>query len=163
MKILSILQDPQFEFLSYETIQTYKGHRPDRTVVIKEQFDMPESEVQKSPSAQRFLRSNTTSREISPRLSRCVSSNNLKPKLEREASESNINRGSPAFRKGRSASTSQPRQKRTEFTEFEQACLKAHNEYRLNHGVAPLKLNKKLCHFAEEWAKVRIYATIYIL
>lgn len=125
---------------------------------------MPESEVQKSPSAQRFLRSNTTSREISPRLSRCVSSNNLKTKLDREASETHINRGSPALRKGRSASTSQPRQKRTEFTEFEQACLKAHNEYRFNHGVAPLKLNKKLCHFAEEWAKVRntnIYLQFY--
>lgn len=42
----------------------------------------------------------------------------------------------------------------TGFSNFEQECLKAHNEYRKQHGVQPLKLNKKLCKYAEEWAKV---------
>lgn len=40
------------------------------------------------------------------------------------------------------------------YSEFEKACLKAHNEYRAKHCVAPLKLNRKLCRFADEWAKV---------
>lgn len=36
--------------------------------------------------------------------------------------------------------------------EFEIDCLKAHNEFRSKHGVKMLKLNEKLCKFAEEWA-----------
>ncbi|XP_059049161.1 uncharacterized protein LOC131844322 isoform X3 [Achroia grisella] len=39
---------------------------------------------------------------------------------------------------------------------FEEEFLKAHNDYRRNHGVAPLKLNKKLCKYADEWAKVLV-------
>ncbi|XP_053601616.1 uncharacterized protein LOC128670180 isoform X1 [Plodia interpunctella] len=37
--------------------------------------------------------------------------------------------------------------------QFEEECLTAHNDYRRKHGVPPLKLNKKLCKYAEEWAK----------
>lgn len=37
-------------------------------------------------------------------------------------------------------------------SEFEMDCLKAHNEFRSKHGVQMLKLNEKLCKFAEEWA-----------
>lgn len=36
---------------------------------------------------------------------------------------------------------------------FEEDFLEAHNKYRVRHGVAPLKLDKKLCKYAEEWAK----------
>ena len=36
---------------------------------------------------------------------------------------------------------------------FEEDFLKAHNEYRRKHGVPPLKLDKKLCKYSEEWAK----------
>lgn len=39
---------------------------------------------------------------------------------------------------------------------FEEEFLKAHNEYRKKHGVSPLELNKKLCKYAEEWAKTLI-------
>ncbi|KAM3960130.1 ectin [Aphomia sociella] len=39
---------------------------------------------------------------------------------------------------------------------FEDAFLRAHNEFRSNHGVPPLKLNKKLCKYAEEWAKTLV-------
>lgn len=42
----------------------------------------------------------------------------------------------------------------TGFTDFEIDCLKAHNEYRSKHGVPSLKLNKRLCRYAEEWARV---------
>ncbi|KAK2721080.1 hypothetical protein QYM36_003374, partial [Artemia franciscana] len=36
---------------------------------------------------------------------------------------------------------------------FAKACLKAHNEYRALHNVKSLKLNKKLCKYAQEWAE----------
>ncbi|XP_056637489.1 uncharacterized protein LOC130445698 isoform X1 [Diorhabda sublineata] len=36
--------------------------------------------------------------------------------------------------------------------DFQQECLQAHNEYRLNHGVPPLKLNRDMCKFSEYWA-----------
>lgn len=39
-------------------------------------------------------------------------------------------------------------------SEFERECLRAHNEFRTKHAVPTLRLNKKLCKFAEEWAKV---------
>jgi len=35
---------------------------------------------------------------------------------------------------------------------FQEEALKAHNEFRANHGVTPLKLDKKLCSYAKEWA-----------
>lgn len=38
--------------------------------------------------------------------------------------------------------------------DFEEDFLKAHNEYRKRHGVSPLKLDKKLCKYSEEWAKI---------
>lgn len=35
---------------------------------------------------------------------------------------------------------------------FQEECLKAHNEYRKKHGVPPLKLNKDICRVAQNWA-----------
>lgn len=37
---------------------------------------------------------------------------------------------------------------------FEEECLQAHNAYRKKHGVPPLVLNKKICKYSTEWAKV---------
>ncbi|XP_047739588.1 protein PRY2 isoform X4 [Hyalella azteca] len=37
--------------------------------------------------------------------------------------------------------------------DFAEAVLKAHNKYRLKHGVAPLTISKKLNKVAEDWAK----------
>ncbi|KAJ8948337.1 hypothetical protein NQ318_019322 [Aromia moschata] len=36
---------------------------------------------------------------------------------------------------------------------FEEDFLEAHNNYRRRHGVPPLKLDKKLCKYSEEWAR----------
>lgn len=36
---------------------------------------------------------------------------------------------------------------------FEDEFLRAHNDFRKRHGVPPLDLSKKLCKYAEEWAK----------
>lgn len=35
---------------------------------------------------------------------------------------------------------------------FEEDALKKHNEYRTKHGCPPLKMDKKLCKYAQEWA-----------
>ncbi|XP_018335434.1 uncharacterized protein LOC108744254 isoform X2 [Agrilus planipennis] len=37
---------------------------------------------------------------------------------------------------------------------FEEDFLKAHNDYRARHGVPPLKLDRKISKYAEEWAKM---------
>lgn len=36
---------------------------------------------------------------------------------------------------------------------FEEDFLEAHNEYRRRHGVKPLKLDKDLCRYSQEWAR----------
>ncbi|KAJ8973072.1 hypothetical protein NQ317_002287 [Molorchus minor] len=36
---------------------------------------------------------------------------------------------------------------------FEEDFLEAHNTFRKRHGVPPLKLDRKLCRYSEEWAK----------
>lgn len=141
----SCLQDPKCEFITLETIQTYKGHKPDRTVVYTEKHDMVESEAQKSPGAQRFLSRTPdtvdSGKEETNKAPIKDGSKTLTPK-------SNVRRPTSALSK-RSASTST-------YTDFEISCLRAHNEFRARHGVPPLKLNRKLCRFSEEWAKVFI-------
>lgn len=129
---------------------------------------MAESEVQKSPCAQRFLRSNANSATQSL----CVSSNDVSGKKENEKIIKNEKKTIREYngsltptptpkkvaispnRMRRSQSLSAKRGVSGSYSEFEKACLKAHNEFRVKHAVAPLKLNKKLCRFAEEWAKV---------
>ncbi|XP_067001116.2 uncharacterized protein [Anabrus simplex] len=77
----------------------------------------------------------------------------------------------PVSAKSRSPSTSPDRKQKTEVKtisktrtksdsdisggegDFPSDCLRAHNEYRQKHGVPPLKLNKKICKYSEEWAK----------
>lgn len=140
--------DPQCELVTFETIQTYRGHKPDRTVVIKETQDFPESQAQRSPTAQRFLKSQlssgiqsmTISTSDVSRIDRCSPVRSITPSFSvRQKSPS------PLSQKGSFSLT---------FTDFERDCLKAHNDFRVKHGVSPLKLNKKLCRFAEEWAKI---------
>lgn len=103
-----------------------------------------------TPSAARFLRSS----QASVLGSRTISSHDLSSTLGRiehnnnRLSTPNINlkrQKSPSPGKIISASG---------FSDFQRECLKAHNEYRTKHSVPALKLNKKLCQFAEEWAKV---------
>lgn len=46
--------------------------------------------------------------------------------------------------------------KRNPIMEFQTECLRAHNEYRQRHGVAPLKLSKEMCAFSQKWANTLI-------
>ncbi|XP_076264117.1 uncharacterized protein LOC143198658 isoform X2 [Rhynchophorus ferrugineus] len=36
--------------------------------------------------------------------------------------------------------------------DFENECLKAHNEYRRKHGVPPLTLSREICRISQKWA-----------
>lgn len=123
---------------------------------------MAESDAQKSPCAQRFLRSSCSSGTQSPGsiVDSNVKKSNPKKILNASVHDKSVLASTvsnentprricrpPSGNAKRSISTST-------FTEFEKSCLKAHNECRLKHDVPPLKLNKKLCRFAEEWAKV---------
>lgn len=135
---------------------------------------MVESEAQKSPCAQRFLRSTSNSASATPNghLSSSEKLNHIEPKCDTEKKLTNGHSDAPKKRVTiaknsitppvsssntpqrvrRSQSLSSTRS--TGFSEFEKSCLKAHNEYRAKHAVPPLKLNKRLCRFSEEWAKV---------
>lgn len=180
--------DPQCEFLTYETIQTYRGHKPDRTIVMKEKHDMVESEAQKSPCAQRFLRSSTNSASETPNghlsseekleandqkeINASETEQKKQPpqrqqqingKTETDVSKKRVTIAKSSITPPVSSSNTPQRVRRSQslsstrstvFTEFEKACLKAHNEYRAKHFVPPLKLNKRLCRFSEEWAKI---------
>lgn len=203
-------QDPQCEFLTFETIQTYRGHKPDRTIVMKEKHDMVESEAQKSPCAQRFLRSGTNSASETPNgylsssekssdgdqkmamngIQKSAVNGNRKTTLngvqkstngvqvngvkksetekkttidETDAPKKRVTIVKNSLTPPVSSSSTPQRVRRSQslsstrlstFSEFEKSCLKAHNDCRTKHAVPPLKLSKRLCRFAEEWAKV---------
>lgn len=198
-----------------ETIQTYRGHRPDRTVVIKKR-DLsanavlstsmserdhgyssltPTSRILKSEISKDFSSlSLLTSDETAPNSTNSSPNNNPRktilngsanrdpnnnpygtPTMYAKHNRNSINsriqsedrlskspmslRNSPGFRHstpspGYRHSTPSPINRRSIYSDFELDCLKAHNEYRARHGVLPLKLNKKLCKHAEEWARI---------
>lgn len=200
------MKDPQTETITMETIQTYKGHRPDRTVVIKKRDLSANATLSSSDHGYSSLTtSNHTKSELSKDLSKDFSSLSLmttdEPTINSTNSSPNTNNPRRSFLNGSisrdsnnnhngttiygtptmsakqnrntinsrirnedrlTKSTSNLRHstpspictKRSQYNEFELDCLRAHNEYRLRHGVSPLKLNKKLCRYAEEWAKI---------
>lgn len=191
-----------------ETIQTYKGHRPDRTVVIKKR-DLSANAVLTTSMSERdhgYSSLTPTSRILKSEMSKDFSSLSLltpdetmfnstnsspnnnprrsilnggvhrdannnpygTPTMYAKHNRNSINsriqtedrlsmsksstslRNSPSLRH----STPSPINRRSIYSEFELDCLKAHNEYRLRHGVQSLKLSKKLCKHAEEWARI---------
>lgn len=81
------------------------------------------------------------------------SNNNLPPPSPNKSQPPRSPRNSKNF--GDIASDLVSKLKSTSISEdkFEEECLRAHNDYRRKHGVPPLELNKKLCKYAEEWAK----------
>lgn len=201
-----------------ETIQTYKGHKPDRTVVIKKRDLSANGNLSTSVSSERdhgYSSLNNSllspaSRKLNSDLSKDFSSlslatdataynstnsspnnnprktilngvtnrdvnnnpygtptmyskhnrNSLNAKIQQRDSvspsvqlrNSSSLRNSPSLRH----STPSPINRRplSYYSEFETDCLKAHNEFRARHGVPALKLSKRLCKHAEEWARI---------
>ncbi|XP_053689587.1 uncharacterized protein LOC128738462 [Sabethes cyaneus] len=185
-------KDPLCEVITMETIQTYKGHKPDRTVVFKEKFDLSGNDMNKSLSTGKLMGSPrlsisplrtilTTTTELETGGKSDRNNNTTTTTLVKEHFQTrhkSLDRGnnstsngyissipkstrfskSPSIsnlrHKSPSLSASQSSLRRSIFSDFELECLKAHNEYRTKHGVLPLKLNKRLCRYADEWAKV---------
>jgi glioma pathogenesis-related protein 2 len=177
--------------ITLETIQTYKGHKPDRTVIFKRTQDLTGNGIQESMSSNKLLNSSIKSELESLSLNATVLTNGqrelcgqLSPKIINNNNDCTLKNknDSPTFSnsparvnslKERSntqspsrARTESPKQRQSSkspspnsrrfalFTDFEQECLKTHNECRIKHGVPPLKLNRRLCKYSEEWAKV---------
>lgn len=167
-------------------------------MVFTEKHDLAESEVQKSPSAQRFMRASSvppsgaqTSLSLSSTELHRLTSTAAKPPfgagspLRQQPTANGVRptssaatlqhhhqhfQSQPHLSGGTSSRTGTPvlsalRRNKSQSpvlrktapagsSDFERDCLRAHNEFRARHGVAPLRLNRKLCRFAEEWAKV---------
>ncbi|KAF4518471.1 hypothetical protein B566_EDAN006476 [Ephemera danica] len=128
---------PQLETVTRETVETFNGGR---RITTSEKRD-----VQPAPPDTLLLpRSNGTSKSssVSPPESRSPGSVRSPDRplssLPRAKSENKI--------KSRKDSESAEE-------EFALECLRAHNEYRVKHGVPPLRLNKKLCRHSADWAK----------
>merc|ERR1711970_668443 len=51
-----------------------------------------------------------------------------------------------------SSSSSSEEEEDQEFTKHQLEALQCHNKYREKHGVNKLKLSKKICQYAQEWA-----------
>ncbi|XP_055529626.1 uncharacterized protein LOC129721273 [Wyeomyia smithii] len=187
-------KDPLCEVITMETIQTYKGHKPDRTVVFKEKFDLSGNDMNKSLSTSKLMMGSprlsisplrtilTTTTELetgkSDRNNNTTTTSTVIREQQFQTRPKSLDRGnnnisngyifsipkstrfskSPSIgnlrHKSPSLSASQSSLRRSIFSDFELDCLKTHNEYRTKHGVLPLKLNKRLCRYADEWAKV---------
>nr|XP_040220219.2 uncharacterized protein LOC120948192 isoform X1 [Anopheles coluzzii]XP_040220220.2 uncharacterized protein LOC120948192 isoform X1 [Anopheles coluzzii]XP_040220221.2 uncharacterized protein LOC120948192 isoform X1 [Anopheles coluzzii]XP_040220222.2 uncharacterized protein LOC120948192 isoform X1 [Anopheles coluzzii]XP_040220223.2 uncharacterized protein LOC120948192 isoform X1 [Anopheles coluzzii]XP_049462659.1 uncharacterized protein LOC120948192 isoform X1 [Anopheles coluzzii]XP_04946266 len=196
-------KDPLCEVITMETIQTYKGHKPDRTVVFREKFDLTgndmsrslstgklsvgsprlsisplrtilttSAELEKSRAAASDRNNNSTTPSKAPTSeSKRVNGQTVVGSLRPKSLDRGNNNASPLLRHSKSPSKSpsigslRPAggggsqsslrgSTPSLYTDFERECLKAHNEYRTRHGVLPLKLSKRLCRYAEEWAKV---------
>ncbi|CAG4920884.1 unnamed protein product [Colias eurytheme] len=93
------------------------------------------------PGALQFKSTSSLSTSSSPR----ESNNNLAPPSPQRCSKNLSDYASELVTKFKSTSISTEK--------FEDEFLKAHNEYRSKHRAPPLELNKKLCKYAEEWAK----------
>ncbi|XP_044732409.1 uncharacterized protein LOC123295218 isoform X3 [Chrysoperla carnea] len=116
-------EEPKFETITRETIETFHGNRTERKVTSLEKREG----IRKSPdlgfhSSSELIHQNGTGAHSKTTTPKKVSS--LKKK--------------------------QPGAKSPE--EFANECLEAHNEYRTKHGVPPLTLSKKLCKISQKWA-----------
>lgn len=189
-----------------ETISTYRGHRPDRTVVIKKR-DLSANAVLTASMSERdhgYSSLTPTSRPLKSEMSKDFSSMSLltpdesainstnsspnnnprktilngtvnrdpnnnpygTPTLYAKHNRNSINSRiqhedrlskSPSLRSSpfrHSTPSPTPYHRRSIYSDFELDCLKAHNEVRARHGVPSLKLSKKLCKHAEEWARI---------
>ncbi|XP_075980981.1 uncharacterized protein LOC142979738 isoform X2 [Anticarsia gemmatalis] len=88
------------------------------------------------PGANQFRNSDTLKR----------SNNNLAPPSPNQRNSRNLSDlASDLVSKFKSTSISDDK--------FEDEFLHAHNDYRRKHGVPPIELSKKLCKYADEWAK----------
>lgn len=165
--------------MTYETYQTFRGHRPQNTVVYRESNNdqitttshrgngagVPDDTLTDS-ACTTDLSASVRSLTVTPRGATTSTSpsnsgsisNLLKPPV----SGGRSNSCSPfAAKKGLNGALSTsslasrsvvPMPTSSSVATFAADCSRAHNEYRRKHGVPDLKLSPKLCQYAQEWA-----------
>lgn len=143
-------EEPKFETVTRETVETYRGNRPER-VTTSEKRDV----FQNLPGEFRSIlqkEQNGTTKTI-------IKNGVTKEKPKSRSPSLSPDRPTPVKQKSDSKVTLSKAKSKIENDtagsegDFTAECLKAHNEFREKHGVPPLKLNKKLCKYSEEWAK----------
>lgn len=149
---------------TYETYQTFRGHRPQNTVVYRESsnLDGPLPDLSSSVRSLSVTTSTTTPRPNSGGGGAHGGSisNLLKPPTSsltggntRSCSPFAAKRGlNGAVSSASLASTST--MPTTSIASFAADCVRAHNEYRRQHKLADLKLSASLSKYAQEWADV---------
>ncbi|KAJ9594555.1 hypothetical protein L9F63_027462, partial [Diploptera punctata] len=149
--IVEIGIEPKFETVTRETVETYRGNRPER-VTTSEKRDvfqnLPEefrNALQKEQNGStRSIVVNGAAKEKTRSRSPSISPDRPSS-VAKQKSESKFNLCKTKCKIENDTVGAEG--------DFTAECLKAHNEYREKHGVPPLKLNKKLCKYSEEWAK----------
>ncbi|XP_063240497.1 uncharacterized protein LOC134541189 isoform X2 [Bacillus rossius redtenbacheri] len=139
-------EEPKFETVTRETVETFRGNRTER-VTTSEKRDVLRNLPEDLTSSLAEVSLNGTPRNGVP--SRNTRSPSLSPERSIPVRQKPEGKLAGLFRpKGRADGESPGSE-----GDFVADCLRAHNEYRRRHGVEPLKLNKKLCKHSEEWAK----------
>jgi len=142
-------EEPKFETVTRETVETYRGNRPDRVTTSEKRdvFQNFPEEFRRVLQKDQNVTTNTVTKNVV-----------VKEKLNSRSPSVSPDRSNAAKQKSESKSNLSKTKPKTENDaagaegDFTADCLKAHNEYREKHGIPPLKLNKKLCKYSEEWA-----------
>ncbi|XP_050545537.1 uncharacterized protein LOC126907911 isoform X2 [Daktulosphaira vitifoliae] len=126
-------QVPKIETLTKETVQTFRGNKTERKITSETKNIENTINSKLDGSIDDFLPS------LSSRSSRSSTSS---PELK------------TSFYKQKCATLGKYQKKiLIDTNTFVQECLDAHNYYRKKHLAPSMSLSKKLCKYAEEWAK----------
>ncbi|KAF6201771.1 hypothetical protein GE061_004166 [Apolygus lucorum] len=131
-------QETQFETLTKETVQTFRGNKIERKITSQ---------------------TRGSSQQINTELFKSLSIINI-GENEKEKLKKPIENGSPlsqingvSDKKPVADKTVVKKKEGLDTNSFALECLVAHNEKRAKHKAPPLRLSKKLCKYSEEWAK----------
>nr|CAD7600138.1 unnamed protein product [Timema genevievae] len=142
--------EPKFETVTRETVETFRGNRTQK-VVTSEKRDVLDNFSQDLANNLQEISYDGTSKNGGTPVREPLSARNKTPSPETtpaDKSKSESKFGGLFKSKPKSESDSAGAE-----GDFATDCLRAHNDYRRRHGVEPLKLNKKICKYSEEWAK----------
>ncbi|XP_071443372.1 uncharacterized protein [Hetaerina americana] len=146
-------EEPKYETVTRETVETFGAGKTQRRVTTLEKRDLLDEPPDDLRAVRRESKQNGTSKAKpvpesgKSKIPTAVNGTTKSDPVKQSESKLSWLKPKP---KGEQSVDSEGSH---EEDSFEQECLRAHNEYRQKHGVPPLKLNKKICKFSEEWAK----------
>lgn len=164
-----LLQLRQTRTETFETYQTFRGHRAQNTVVYRESDNSADPMPELSASVRNLSvtsggggatprssgganagtnHSGSISNLLKPSLSNTRSSSCSPSAAKRGLNGSTVSLGK-TYPKQTIPSTTMPT---TSIASFAAECVEAHNEYRRQHKLSDLKLSPSLSKYAQEWA-----------